>query len=438
MNARDVLLKKRDGGELDEAEIRFFVAGAVDGTIADYQTSVLLASIFRHGLSPRELAAWTRAMLESGTVLSFRGIPAKKVDKHSTGGVGDKVSIPLAPAVAACGVAVPMISGRGLGHTGGTLDKLESIPGFRTQLEPDEFERVLARCGLALIGQTRGIVPADKQFYALRDATGLVESIPLISSSILSKKLAEGLDALVLDVKFGSGAFLPELERGRELARTMTSLARSMGLPVSVFLTSMERPLGDSAGHTLEIVESIECLRGRGPADLRELVVVLGGEMLRLAGVARDTAEGERRVAEALDNGSALERFRAVVEAQGGDVRVVDDPARLAVAPRSHRIEAARDGWLVWRDVRAVGNAVALLGGGRARVEDAIDPTVGLRFLARDGERVARGTPLVEILHQGRGLEPALALLGRAFELLPEPPAGRDAARPLIAERLLA
>jgi pyrimidine-nucleoside phosphorylase len=432
MNVRDVLLRKRDGGELTAAEIEGFVAGAVDGTIPDYQTSVLLASIFRHGLSPSELSAWTRAMLHSGAVLSFDRIAAKKVDKHSTGGVGDKVSIPLAPAVAACGVAVPMISGRGLGHTGGTLDKLESIPGFRTQLEPREFAQVLERCGLALIGQTAGIVPADRKFYALRDATGLVESIPLIASSILSKKLAEGLDGLVLDIKFGSGAFLPPIDKGRELARTMVGLARDMGLPVSVFLTSMEQPLGDTAGHTLEIAESIACLRGGGPADLRELVLAQGGEMLRLGGVAQGEADGARQIAAALDSGRALERFRTVVAAQGGDVRVIDDPSRLARAPQIHTVEAGADGWLRWRDVRAVGNAIVALGGGRDRVEDSVDPTVGLRFLARAGEHIRRGAPLFEVHHRSRGLEAALARLAEAFELSPT----ACARGPLVVERL--
>ena len=418
MNARDVLLKKRDGGELSDAEIEDFVAGAVNGRIADYQTSVLLSSIFRHGFSTRELAAWTRAMLNSGTVLQFDSIAARKVDKHSTGGVGDKASIPLAPAVAACGVAVPMISGRGLGHTGGTLDKLESIPGFRTQLPPEEFARVLERCGVALGGQTPQIVPADKKFYALRDATGLVESIPLIASSILSKKLAEGLDALVLDVKFGSGAFLPEIERGRELARTMLELAGAMNLRASVFLTSMARPLGRSAGNTLEIAESIECLRGRGPADLRALVVTLGAEMLRLASSARDEQDGARQISAALDSGRALDTFRRVVEAQGGDLAVIDDPTRLGKAPSVHVVKADRAGWLSYDDVRGIGNAIIALGGGRQRVEDTIDPTVGIVFACSAGQRVERGQDLFFIHHGTRGLDQALECLGRAFAIV--------------------
>ncbi|HUR29754.1 MAG TPA: thymidine phosphorylase [Planctomycetota bacterium] len=432
-NARDVLLKKRDGGELSDAEIEDFVAGAASGEIPDYQTSVLLASIFRHGFTTRELAAWTRAMLESGSILSFDGVAAQKVDKHSTGGVGDKVSIPLAPAVAACGVAVPMISGRGLGHTGGTLDKLEAIPGFRTQLAPAEFARVLESCGVALGGQTPEIVPADKKFYALRDATGLVESVPLIASSILSKKLAEGLDALVLDVKFGSGAFLPEIERGRELARTMLELAGAMHLRASIFLTSMARPLGKSAGHTLEIAESIDCLRGKGPADLRELVVALGAEMLRLANAARDEGDGRTRIEKALDSGSALDVFRRVVVAQGGDVSVIDDPARLKKAAALHVVEAARSGWIAYTDVRAVGNAIIELGGGRQRVEDTIDPTVGIEFESTGARAVAAGEPIFRVHHAHRGLDSALASLARSFTIVDE----RPAAEALVRERML-
>ncbi|MEO6710593.1 MAG: thymidine phosphorylase [Planctomycetota bacterium] len=433
MNVREVLLKKRDGGELDAAEIEAFIAGAVDGSIPDYQTSVLLSSIFRHGFTVRELVAWTRAMLNSGTSLRLERIQLPKIDKHSTGGVGDKVSIPLAPAVAACGVAVPMISGRGLGHTGGTLDKLESIPGFRTQLEPEEFARVLETCGLALGGQTPQIVPADRKFYALRDATGLVESIPLIASSILAKKLAEGLDGLVLDVKFGSGAFLPQMDRGRELARTMKSLAKAMKLRASVFLTSMDQPLGESAGHTLEIAESIACLRGGGPADLRELVEVQGAEMLRLGGVARDEDDGRERIRQALDSGRALEVFRRVVEAQGGDATVIDEPARLPAAWDVFVVTAARAGWFTYTNVREVGNAIIELGGGRQRVEDSVDPSVGIRFPVKAGAQVERGQALFEVHHRAsHTLEPALACLTRAFEIADE----RPSVGPLIAERM--
>jgi pyrimidine-nucleoside phosphorylase len=418
MDVRAVLAKKRDGGALSRDEIDAFMRGYVDGKIADYQAASLLTSIFIRGMTHRELAEWTRAMLDSGERLSFPHVAQPKVDKHSTGGVGDKVSIPLAPAVAACGVAVPMISGRGLGHTGGTLDKLESIPGFRTQLSREEFARTLAETGCALGGQTPEIAPADRKLYALRDATGLIESIPLIASSILSKKLAEGIDALVLDVKFGSGAFLPEPERGAELARTMIDLARSMGVRASAFQTAMDRPLGRTAGHALEIRESIDCLRGRGPEDLEELVLLQGGEMLRLAGVAKTIAEARERVRSAIASGAALETFARVIEAQGGDPRVVDEPDRLDAVATSERVVAHRGGTFAYCDVRSLGRALNALGGGRSQLGDAIDPAVGLVFHAQHGARVAPGETLIEIAHRdGRGLELACELARSAFTI---------------------
>lgn len=432
MNAQSVIQKKRDGGELDEGEMRFFLEGYVAGRISDYQAAALVTSIFIRGMSGPELAAWTRAMLESGRRLSFAEVAKSKVDKHSTGGVGDKVSIPLAPAVAACGVAVPMISGRGLGHTGGTLDKLESIPGFRTRLTEEELHRALARTGVAFGAQTRELVPADRLLYQLRDAIGMVESIPLIASSILSKKLAEGIQGLVLDVKFGSGAFLPEPERGRELARAMLKLAQEMGLRATAFQTAMDRPLGCAGGHALEIAESIECLRGGGPADLRELVLLFGGEMLVLAGKVESRAAGEKLVAQAIDSGRALRVFEEVVREQGGDPRVVAEPERL---PRAGSIEpwkAERDGWLAIRDCRKIGLAISALGGGRARIEDEIDPAVGIVWRRAAGESVQRGMPVAEIHHRdGRGLELARQLLGEAVEIGAPP-----SLRPLVLATL--
>lgn len=416
MDARSVVRTKRDGGQLSEAEMRWFLEAYVRGEIADYQAAALVACIFTRGMAPAELATWTRVMLESGGRLSFDELPQKKADKHSTGGIGDKVSIPLAPAVAACGVAVPMISGRGLGHTGGTLDKLESIPGFRVRLSEDDMHRVIGRTGVAFGAQTDAIVPADRKLYQLRDATGLVESIPLIASSILSKKLAEGLDALVLDVKYGSGAFMPEVERGAELARTMIELARSMGLRTSAFHTAMDRPLGAAVGHALEIAESIECLEGGGPADLRELVLLQGGEMLRLAGRANDLDDGKRRIADALDSGRARGVFELVVREQGGDPKVVTDPTRLARASHVEPWKAATSGVLSFRDLREVGWAAAALGGGRTRIEDVIDPAVGLVWRRRAGERVERGDLLCEIHHQaGRGLDACRERLSAAI-----------------------
>ncbi len=406
MDFRSVLRTKRDGGELAEDQIRWFLEAYVRGDVLDYHAAALVACIFVRGMRPRELALWTRAMLESGQSLSFDELSQKKADKHSTGGVGDKVSIPLAPAVAACGVAVPMISGRGLGHTGGTLDKLESIPGFRVKLSEDEMHRVIGRTGVAFGAQTDRIVPADRKLYQLRDATGLVESIPLIASSILSKKLAEGLDALVLDVKFGSGAFLPERERGAELARTMIALGEEMGVRTSAFHTAMDRPLGRAVGHALEIAECLECLEGGGPADLRELVCLQGGEMLRLTGRAPALEDGRRQIADALDSGRARGVFELVVKEQGGDPRVVAEPARLARASHVEPWKAETGGTLAFADCRAVGWAAAALGGGRERIDDRIDPAVGLVWHRRAGDRVERGDVLCEIHHQGgRGLE---------------------------------
>ncbi len=418
MDARSVIRTKRDGGELSEAEMRWFLDAYVRGEVADYQAATLVACIFTRGMKPNELALWTRAMLESGRCLAFDELPQKKADKHSTGGIGDKVSIPLAPAVAACGVAVPMISGRGLGHTGGTLDKLESIAGFNVRLTEDEMHRVIGRTGVAFGAQTEELVPADRKLYALRDASGLVESIPLIASSILSKKLAEGLDALVLDVKFGSGAFLPEVERGAELARVMLELARSMGVKASAFHTAMDRPLGAAVGHALEIAESIECLEGGGPADLRELVLLQGGEMLRLCERAPTLDDGQRQIADAIDSGRARRVFELVVGEQGGDPKVVTEPSRLPRASHVDPWKAEQAGFLAFRDLREVGWAAAALGGGRAKIEDAIDPAVGLVWRRRVGERVERGDVLCEIHHQaGRGLDACKAHLTAAVSI---------------------
>ena len=418
MDLRSVLRRKRDGGELDEEQIRLFIGGCADGSVPDYQAAALLASIFFHGMSERELELWTRAMLESGSTLDFSNLPQKKVDKHSTGGVGDKVSIPLAPAVAACGLAVPMISGRGLGHTGGTLDKLESIPGMRTRLDEAEFARAVDRTGLAFGAQTAELVPADRMLYALRDATELVESLPLIASSIMSKKLAEGLDALVLDIKFGSGAFVPDPERGLELGRAMLRLAEGMGVRAAVYQTAMDRPLGRAVGHALEIGECIDCLQGGGPADLRELVCLFGGEMLHLAAAADSTEDGGRRIADALDSGRAFGVFELVVEEQGGDPRALRERDRLPHTGAVDPFVAAAAGTLSFDDTRAVGAAVLALGGGRAEVTDEIDPAVGLVWRREAGDRVERGDLLCEIHHRdGKGLDEARACLERAITI---------------------
>jgi len=413
-DARAILATKRDGGELSEGQIADFMRGYVAGEIPDYFASALLLAIFVHGMAPGELEAWTRAMLESGERYDFADLGRATADKHSTGGVGDKVSIPLAPAVAACGVAVPMISGRGLGHTGGTLDKLEAIPGFTTQLSAEAFRRALERTGVALGGQTADLVPADKKLYALRDVTGLIESIPLIASSILSKKLAEGIDALVLDVKFGSGAFLVDPARGEELARTMIELASGFGLRAIALQTAMDRPLGRACGNALEIAESIECLKGRGPDDLRALVVALGGAMLEAVG----EEDGKRRIATALDDGSALESFGRVVAEQGGDPACLEQANHLPHVGTHTAVKADRTGYLAYRDVRDVGRAVVALGGGRRRLEDEIDPAVGVVCLREAGHRVEAGDDLFVVHHRdGRGLDEARDLLTGAIEI---------------------
>ncbi len=432
MDARSVLATKRDGGELSPEEIEFFISGLVGGRIPDYQASALLMAIFVHGMGDRELECWTRAMLRSGEVLELPDLGRPAADKHSTGGVGDKASIPLAPAAAACGLAVPMISGRGLGHSGGTLDKLESIPGLRTYLEPNQFRWVLHQSGAVVGGQTRSLVPADGVLYALRDVTGLIASVPLVASSILSKKLAEGIDALVLDIKFGSGAFFPDPERGAELGRVMLRLAKRLGLRASALQTAMDRPLGRAIGNSLEIAEGLDCLEGGGPADLRELVCALGGEMLALVGSEPDPAAGSRRIARALDDGTAREAFARMVEAQGGDTRALDDRSRLPRAPDLELRRAPASGCLAFRSVRAMGHAVSALGGGRRRREDEIDPGVGLVMLREAGEEVLRGEALVEIHHrEGRGLEEARSLLDEALDVGEGPGPG-----PLLRARL--
>ncbi|MCP3914427.1 MAG: thymidine phosphorylase [bacterium] len=411
MDARDVLRTKRDGGELSPEEIDAFITGYSRGEIPDYVASALLMGIFQVGMAEGELAYWTRAMLNSGARLDLEGIEGPFVDKHSTGGVGDKVSLPLAPALAACGVRVPMVSGRGLGHTGGTLDKLESIEGFTTELALDDLRRVLESAGAVFGAQTADLVPADKKLYALRDATGLVESLPLIASSILSKKLAEGLDALVLDVKFGSGAFLGDAERGTELARAMLSIARSFELPTTVYQTSMEAPLGRAVGHALEIEETIACLNGGGPRDLRELVTTFGGELLAAVRRAPDRGAGAAAIAASLDDGSALTRFATIVELQGGDRRSVLE-VDLPRAPHEHAFEAAGSGVLGFADCRAIGLAVCALGGGRRVPEDRIDPAVGIVWERTAGDPVRAGDLLARVHHRdGRGLDEALAHL---------------------------
>ncbi len=421
---QDIIRIKRDGGALSREHLGAWIAGILDGTFADYQSAALLMAIFQRGMSPAETVALTEAMMRSGEVLAFPGIDRPKVDKHSTGGVGDKVSLVLAPLAAAAGLAVPMISGRGLGHTGGTLDKLESIPGFRVGLGPDEMRRQLAAIGVALAGQTAALVPADRRLYALRDVTATVECLPLICASIMSKKMAEGVDALVLDVKCGRGAFMKRPEEARALARAMVAIGVAMGRPTVALLTSMDRPLGRAVGHALEVVEAIECLRGRGPADLAELTLELTARMLLVGGLAPDVAAARTRLAEVLASGRALEKFREIILAQGGDAAVIDDSRRLPAARRIVDVPAPEAGFVRDVDAMAIARAAQFLGAGRARADAAIDPAVGVAEILQPGESVERGRPLcrLHVNDEGR-LDEARALAAGAFTLGPERPA---------------
>ena len=393
----ELIVRKREGGKLAEQEIRDLVAGFMDGSVADYQMSALAMAVYFRGMSFDETVAMTLAMRDSGKVVSLDDIDAPKVDKHSTGGVGDKVSICLAPIVSACGVAVPMMSGRGLGHTGGTLDKLEAIPGFRVDLSVREFRAQLGKIGCALIGQTGDLAPADKRLYALRDVTGTVESIPLITSSILSKKLAEGIDALVLDVKVGRGAFMKTQSDARELARCLVRVGRLAGTRVSALLTDMSTPIGYTIGNALETTEALEVLHGRGPNDLQELTYALAAEMLRAAGVAKTRAQALQRVELAVTDGTALRKMRQIVEAQGGDPSVVEEPGRLAVARHRSTVAAKSSGYVTDIDPLELGYASMGLGAGRNRAEDAVDPGAGIRLHIQVGDRVRTGDELATL-----------------------------------------
>ena len=426
MLARLLIERKRDRGRITSTEWRTLMQQYGDGEVPDYQMAALAMAVFLNGMERDEIGALTDAMLQSGATLELTGLGVARVDKHSTGGVGDKVSLVLAPLVACLGVAVPMMSGRGLGHTGGTLDKLESIPGFRTDLSLARATAQIERVGCALIGQTNEIAPADRRLYALRDATATVESIPLISASIMSKKLAEGLTGLVLDVKYGSGAFLPELERGLELARTMIDLGVDHGCPVVALLTAMDRPLGRACGNALEVEESIMALRGEGPPDLMAVVYALGAEMLLLGGVAPNRDEARRRMEVAISSGRAAAKFQEIIEAQGGNPAVVDDTSLLPEAPELELFLAPRAGVVAGVEPRAIGRGVTLLGGGRARVEDTIDPSVGFVITARPGDVVRKGEPLATVYGRDReGVLQGLDVLGHAIVI------ADDAERPL-------
>ncbi|MFO0575004.1 MAG: thymidine phosphorylase [Polyangia bacterium] len=427
-NPVEIIRRKRDGKTLEPEEIGRFVRDYTAGQIPDYQAAALLMAIYFSGLSEAEMFALCESMLHSGDVIDLSDVAGAKVDKHSTGGVGDKVSLHLAPAVAACGVRVPMISGRGLGHSGGTLDKLESIPGFTTDLSVDDFRTTLRQTGLALIGQTDRLVPADKKLYALRDVTATVESIPLIAASIMSKKLAEGIDGLVLDVKVGSGAFMKTREEAYQLAATLVTIGRRAGKKVTAFLTSMDQPLGRYVGNAAEVLESLDVLRGQGPDDLTELTRVLGAEMLRLGGVVsqRNEREAEARILAALTSGGALSRLQRCAAMQGAliDLRDPNEPwTKTCLHPSREAIVAPSSGYVSAINTEDVGWAGVALRAGRERKEDRIDPAAYIYFDKKCGERVEQGQPLCHFA-AGPDLPPAKrerarALLQNAFTLSP-------------------
>jgi len=421
MDVIDVIRTKRDGGRLSDEQIRWFIDSYTNDRIAEEQASALLMAIVWRGMEPDELNVWTDAMLSSGERLDLSSIGLPTVDKHSTGGVGDKVSLILVPMVAACGVAEPMLSGRGLGHTGGTLDKLEAIPGWRADLSTEEILRLLGEVGCVICAAGGTLAPADKKLYALRDVTGTVESIPLIASSIMSKKIAEGTDALVLDVKVGSGAFLPDIALGRELAETMVTIGTAHGVKTTALLTDMEAPLGRAAGNGLEVTESVECLSGGGPPDLLEVTIALAQEMLSLAGIDADPAA-------TLGDGRALTKYREMIRAQGGDPE-----AEMAQAPERQVVLAPASGYLRRLDARAVGIAAWRLGAGRSRKEDPVSASAGVLCLSKPGDYVDEGQPLLELhADEPSHFDGATAALEGAVDIGPEAPDPR----PLVLERI--
>jgi pyrimidine-nucleoside phosphorylase len=408
---------------LSAAEIGYLVNAYTQGQVPDYQVAAWLMAVVLRGMTREETAALTDSMLHSGEVLDLGFLPARKVDKHSTGGVGDKTSLVLAPLVASGGLYVPMISGRGLGHTGGTLDKLESIPGFRVALSVPEFQRVLKACGASMIGQTEKIVPADRKLYALRDVTGTVESPYLICASIMSKKLAEGTDALVLDVKTGSGAFMKKEEDAVFLAELMVETGERMGREMVALITNMDQPLGRAVGNALEVQECIEVLRGAGPADLRELCLHLAAWMFHLGRVSKTVAAGKQLSQEIISSGKAFERFRHMVELQGGDISAIDDPSRLPSADQRVDVPSPRAGYVASMQCQQVGTACVILGGGREKKEDSVDPAVGIVIHKKIGDAVSRDEPLCTIhCHSEAQAGRAMRLLEESYEISATPP----------------
>jgi pyrimidine-nucleoside phosphorylase len=429
----DLIIRKRDGNELGEEEIEFLVAGIARGDIPDYQAAAFLMAVVCRGMSDTETAFLTRAMIRSGEVIDLSRIAGPLVDKHSTGGVGDKVSLPLAPLAAACGLRVPMMSGRSLGHTGGTLDKLESIPGYRTDLPTARFVEGIERIGFAMIGQSDAVVPADRRLYALRDVTGTVESVPLITASILSKKFAEGASALVFDVKTGSGAFMQRTEQARELAVSLVRAAAGLGRRAAALITDMDQPLGRTVGNFLEVEEAMGCLQGRGPADLEALTLRLAGWMLTLGGLCPDPDEGERIARARLADGSAWRRFLANVEFQGGDVEALLDPRRTPRSRFARSVVTPEEGYVRRVDARALGMAGVVLGAGRSRKEDRVLPGVGVTLLKVAGDPVRTNDELAMVHADDEArLEEARRMVAAAYAIGDEPPPDR----PLVIEEI--
>ncbi len=425
--------RKRNGDHLEPSEIRELVIEFSEGRVPDYQMAAFLMAVYYRGLDRGEMNALMESMLDSGKRLDFSRLQKPRVDKHSTGGVGDKTSLILAPLIASLGVAVPMMSGRGLGHTGGTLDKLESIPGFRTSLSLAETERQVEAIGCAMIGQTEEIVPADRKLYALRDATATVEAIPLIASSIMSKKISESLTGLVLDIKRGSGSFMPELDQEIALAQAMIELGDAHGCPVVALLTAMDRPLGFACGNALEVAESIDVLKGQGPPDLTEVTSALGTEMLLLAGAAKSPADARAMMIDSMTTGRALEKFGEIVRAQGGDESVIDKPQRLPQAPHKAYFVAPTSGVIQSVDPRGIGYGVIALGGGRRNMEDTVDPSVGFVITAKPGDRVSKGDALATIHARSESdLKLGESILQKAISIGAE----RPKSLPLVSHRV--
>jgi pyrimidine-nucleoside phosphorylase len=398
MNIVDIIRKKRNGMVLQEEEINYIINEYIQNNIADYQMSSLMMAIYFKGMNDNEIVSLTNAMIESGEVIDVQNIQGFKIDKHSTGGVGDKISIPLAPLVASTGIAVPMISGRSLGHTGGTLDKLESIPGFNTSLTTDEFKYQISQIGVAIMGQTEVMTPADKKMYALRDVTATVESIPLITASIMCKKIAEGIDGLVLDVKYGNGAFMKTIGDARALANKMVKLGNLMNKKTTAFITNMNQPIGEKIGNTLEIEESIDILKGKGPEDTKNLILQLGAEMLVLGRITSTTDEAIRILKEKIKNGDALNKFRQMIEAQGGNSKVINNYSIMPHAQYIVQVAAEKEGYVKGIDAFGIGNMIANIGGGRIKITDRIDHSIGIELFKKIGNKVESGD-LIANLH---------------------------------------